>query len=357
MTTVSTTLAAQSISLDQLAALSDEIAALVRAGVPLDRGLRDLAHDTPGRLGKLADSIGERLEAGHSLEQVVVELQTALPPVYRSVILAGLRAGRLPAALESVARTAHRVSQLRRSIGLALIYPAIVLGLAWGLGLFLLVKIAPVMARMLLEFDVIKFPLDRTVAELSRTAPMWGPLVPLLIAGWLAIVWYRSGRIAGGIELRPWFSMGAVSALARLQRAARLASLIELLALLVEHDVPLDEAVELSSAAVGSPRLSRAGKELAEQLRRGEPMNRPPADFPPLVAWTLASGQPQAALCQTLARTADVYREEVNRRSEWLALYVPLVLTTFVCGGIVMIYVVLTLGPWLAIMHHIAQLP
>ena len=114
MTTVSTTLAAGPISLDQLAALSEEIAALVRAGVPLDRGLRDLAGETPGQLGKLAGSIGERLEQGHSLEQVV----------------AGFRAGRLPAALESVARTAHRVSQLRRSIGLALIYPTVVLSLA-----------------------------------------------------------------------------------------------------------------------------------------------------------------------------------------------------------------------------------
>ena len=42
------------ITLDQLIALNDEIAALVRAGVPLDRGLRSLGEDLPGRLGRFA---------------------------------------------------------------------------------------------------------------------------------------------------------------------------------------------------------------------------------------------------------------------------------------------------------------
>lgn len=355
MTTVFAPLAARPLTLEQLAALSDEIAALARAGVPLDSGLRELAHDMPGRLGELAGTMSARLTNGQSLDRVVADLEAALPPAYRSVIIAGLRAGRLPAALEGIAGTARRIGQLRRSIGLSLVYPVVVLGLVWVLGLFVLIKIAPVMARMLVEFEVTTISLDRALATLINTARWWGPLVPLLVTGWLLAVWYRSGRIAGGIELRPWLSMGAVGTLARLQRASRLASLTELLTLLIEHDVPLAEAIELSSSAVGSVALSRAGKELAERMRRGQPLDYSPAGFPPLVAWTLAHGTSQAALCQTLARTAQVYRDEVNRRSQWLALYVPLVLTILICGGIALIYAVVTLGPWLAIMHRIAQ--
>ena len=48
------TLSKPVITLDQLIALNDEIAALVRAGVPLDRGLRSLGEDLPGRLGRFA---------------------------------------------------------------------------------------------------------------------------------------------------------------------------------------------------------------------------------------------------------------------------------------------------------------
>ena len=39
------------VSLDDLIALNDEIIALIRAGVPLERGLAGLADDLPGRLG------------------------------------------------------------------------------------------------------------------------------------------------------------------------------------------------------------------------------------------------------------------------------------------------------------------
>jgi hypothetical protein len=56
---------------------------------------------------------------------------------------------------------------------------------------------------------------------------------------------------------------------------------------------------------------------------------------------------------KTLARTAEIYREEVTRRSQWLAFYAPLVLTTLVCGGVVLLYAALTLGPWLAIMRRL----
>ena len=78
------------------------------------------------------------------------------------------------------------------------------------------------------------------------------------------------------------------------------------------------------------------------------------AGFPPLLAWTLASGQSQVRFVRALARTADVYREEVARRSQWLAFYVPMVVTILICGGIVLIYAALTLGPWLAFIRRIA---
>src|SRR5687767_417637 len=109
MTTVTAALVARPISLEQLAALSDEIAALARAGVPLDRGLKVLANELPGRVGQLADQVGEGLLAGQPLEEIIDSLGTRLPAAYRHVLRVGLKAGRLPAALESVACTARRV--------------------------------------------------------------------------------------------------------------------------------------------------------------------------------------------------------------------------------------------------------
>jgi type II secretory pathway component PulF len=355
MATVPATLAARPITLEQLAALSDEIAALSRAGVPLDRGLRELARDMPGRLGQLAEAIGKRLSEGRSLDGVVEELGAALPPAYRAVIAAGLRAGHLPAAMEGIAHTARRIAQLRNSIYLSLIYPLIVLLLTWILGVFVLTKLGPVLSRMLVEFDVVGPWIVDAYDWLARHVGWFGPLLPVLFAVWLAWSWYRAERIAAGLELHPLLAFGAIGTLARMQRASRIASLADLLALQIGNAVPLPQAVELASAAVGSSPLAASGKTLAEQLRRGEPIRHAPDGFPPLLAWTLASGQSPAQLKRALARTAEIHRDEVARRSQWLAFYVPLVITTLVCGGLVLTYAALALGPWIALMRRIAE--
>ena len=53
------------VTLDQLLALNDEMAALVRAGIPLEQGLTALGHEAPGKLGLLATRLAdEALLAG-----------------------------------------------------------------------------------------------------------------------------------------------------------------------------------------------------------------------------------------------------------------------------------------------------
>ena len=348
------TLISRPVTLDQLVALSDEIAALARAGVPLDRGLRELATDMPGRIGKLAGDIGRRLEQGESLANIMAESGGVFPPAYRAVIEAGLRAGRLPAALEDVAHTARRIRHLRMSLGTALVYPLIVLLLAWWLFCFTVIRILPVMVRLLGDFEPKLGQWASQAQALAGWVPWLGWGVPAALVLWAAWSWYRSGLVASGVELHPWLAWGAMGSLRRMQRAGRLAALTDLLATLLSHEVPLDEAVTLASAAVGSPQLAASGKQLALRIRRGQLGGRPPAGFSPLLAWTLTCGRGDH-LPQMLRRTAQVYRDEFDRHSQWLTLYVPLIATALVGGSVVMIYALLSLGPWIVIMRRLAQ--
>ena len=308
----------------------------------------------PGRLGRIAASISEGIESGRPLDDVVDDLGSTLPAAYRHLLTAGLKAGRLPAALEGIARTARRTSELRYSIGLSLIYPIVVLSLVWIMGLLVMVSVAPIMVHMLKEFDVTTAPLEAILERLIRSAPWWGIIVPVLVAGYLAWVWRRSGRAVSGMELHPSLSdRRAANVGPNAAGQPSCAELCDLLALLIAQDVPLPEALELASAAVGSPALAASGKSLAKSLSRGEIIDRFPSGFPPSLAYMLASGQSPSELHKLLVRAAEVYREEVARSGDWLAFYAPLVLTIVVCGGVVFLYAVLTLGPWIAIMRRL----
>ncbi len=95
-------------------------------GVPLETALVDSARDFSMPGGKLAIEIGRRLQAGEGLTQILQSSSAVLPPVYRAVIEAGMRSGRLPAALEGLAASTRRVAQLRTLARTAIMYPLVV---------------------------------------------------------------------------------------------------------------------------------------------------------------------------------------------------------------------------------------
>src|SRR5262245_61364596 len=118
-------------TIEQLVALNDEIVWLTRGGVPLELGLRQLGTDAAGCLGEVCQSLSERMSAGASLSEALEADEHRLPAVYRTVVEVGLRAGKLPAALEAISNYAREMVELRRKITLALLYPLIVVVLAY----------------------------------------------------------------------------------------------------------------------------------------------------------------------------------------------------------------------------------
>ena len=75
-----------SITIDQLLALNAEMAALVRAGVPLERGLVVAGRDLKGRLGPITTALSRRLNRGESLSEALAGEGESIPPLYRAVV-------------------------------------------------------------------------------------------------------------------------------------------------------------------------------------------------------------------------------------------------------------------------------
>ena len=125
------------LSLQELALLNQEIAALVRAGVPLESGLAMAGASGDGAQEVLMLRLAQRLREGQSFAEALHSEGGELPRLYRAVVEAGARTGRLPEALESLATFAQQTLQLRRRIDLALLYPALVVLMASVMFVFL----------------------------------------------------------------------------------------------------------------------------------------------------------------------------------------------------------------------------
>ncbi len=330
-----------SITLDQLLALNEEIVALVRAGVPLDRGLLEAGRDVRGRLGRIAGVLGRRLNRGESLAEALESEARAIPPLYRAVVEAGTRAGHLPAALEGMARYVRGLSDARTAIGAALWYPGLVLCLAYGLFVGLVCLAVP---RFVAAFDSLGVATSAPLRWLERAgefASYWWPIGPIAIVV-LAAAWVRSGTAAGlrggawgGLRLFPW--MGSLLA------DYEAASFAELLALLLEHRVPYPSAIVLAADATGAPRLAFGARRTAEAIARGEPAASAveaagAGAFPPMLRWTLSTGHAQGSLDAALRHMAGFYRKRARYRAEQLAVFLPVVLTLAIGAGAAAFY-------------------
>lgn len=342
------------VSLEDFVALNDEIAALARAGVPLGKGLLDVGSDLPGRLGRLASDIGQRIEQGETLGQVVSRSPELFPPAYRAVIEAGVKVGRLPSALEGIAHTARRTAQMQHTIGVAMLYPLLLLGLAYTLLLFWLNRLQPTMGEAMMLLDPASQPFWTALGKLARQSWWWGPLLPLLFVSWLAWQWWRSRQVARGIDLHPLLSCGVVWRLWRMRHCTRLAAMADLLALLVEYGVPLPQAVALAGDASGDRRLRAAARDLSERLSRGERAFAA-AGFPPFLAWVVAAGHQTGQLPRVLRRLRDTYRDEALRHSQWLTTFAPVVMTAVIGGITVGLMAMIYFGPLVMIIYQLTD--
>jgi general secretion pathway protein F len=345
--------AAGQISIDQFIALNDELAALVRAGLPLERGLRELGRDIPGSLGDTVQILATRLSHGETLPQALAAERDRFPGVYRAVVEAGLKAGRLSVAVEGLASFARSYAELRRAIGMALLYPLIVLTLAWGLLLFFALEIVP---KFLEAYSVFRLPTHAIVERLRESVPYWGPLPPALLL-LVGLWWIRSGRV---MILQPkWArrSLGWIPWMRGILANARSASFSELLALLVEHEVPLPEAIVLAAEATADDAMIAGAREVAASVERGESVSDvigAARVFPPMLRWLMITGLTRGVLAKALRHAGHTYRELSIHDASVVKQLLPVAALLAVGATSAFVYCLSVFEPFMALVYELS---
>jgi len=333
-------------TIDQLVALNDEIAALVRAGVPLELGLREVGRDSAGRLKEISETLAARMSAGASLPEALRAEENRLPIAYRTVVEAGLRAGRLPVALEALSNYARELVELRRQITLALLYPLIVAALAYLLFVVVIVDLAD---RLRETYELFRIPIDWPLAIVVRVgdaAVHWWWILPVCLG--IAVVWWM---MTGGVHIlsfegpsRPLAWMPGVGLISR---RFQLANFADLLALLVEQDVPLAEAMRLSADATGDTALRQGAHQLAASVEQGNfgSTGGYRYGFPPFLFWVLTRGGQGGGLARLLAHAATIYRRRAANLANWFKVIFPIAAAFFIGGGVTAAYALTLFGP------------
>lgn len=314
-----------------------------------------MSKDLTGRLRHLGDDLSQRLSAGQSLEDAIGELGDGFPPMYRAVVTAGIRSGRLTSALEDIAATARRVQKMRISYLTASVYPAILLILAGIFGM----TVGMEQLRMMREVCVSSFVPEtslivRSIDLFSALKPIFMALIPLgglmlfcitLLQVWPSFLFLGDGFVT-------WLLPGARNA----ARNCQWAMVFDLMSLLIRHRCPLPEAVRLATQATCSRRLTTGGRLWADRIELGDLKSAPP-ELNPLSRWLLASQLEPDALADSLALAGERYYAKARRQSLWIQNQLPIYATLMIGGFVVVLYAMMLFLPWIGILRHVLILP
>ncbi len=341
-------------TLDDLAALNREMAAFVAGGLPLEEGLRQVARDYGGGVGPLAERLAAETGAGKSLDDAIAAQGDALPPVYRAVVRAGLKSGRLAAALQGFAETAARVAALRRSIGQAAVYPLLVMIVAW---IMLLVSICVVIPA----YDWLGLS-DRFWISSWRMSPATARrlsvALPLALVSLAWFWWRRSSRWSARADRIAWQRW--IPGARRATELSGQANFAELLQLLIACRVPLTEALPLAGDACGVAAIRQPAAALSAAIASGHALTAQRdviRQLPPLIRIAFLSTAPDAEqrLLPALRYAAAAYRERAISWVNDFSLWAPIVTILAVGVGIVGVYALLLWQPYAVSLDAIAQ--
>ncbi len=249
---------------------NQQLASITKAGVPLERGLRELSNDISSRsMRKLINAISSDLEAGVSIEQAFEKRQKHFPPLYGRILKAGVETGKLPQMLTSLNRHLEMSNHTRKIIFDALCYPTIVLAMAavilTGVFLFVVPEFKDVLYEMA---GGAQLPLlTQVVLNTTDNIAIFWSVVGLFAAAIVAFFLGLSSSV-GGRKIKEWI-IWKTPIIGRIYHTGTLSKMAEAMAMMVSTGCDMPACLRLSSSSSGSDILIGESELLARQVEQG----------------------------------------------------------------------------------------
>jgi type II secretory pathway component PulF len=307
------------MKLEEFAFLNQQLAAMLRSGIPLEGALRRLVETMQtGPLRAELERLGADLEQGVPLREAVSRRE--LPDLYVRMLQIGPQSQDLPGILTLLADHYRRVGNLWTRLKALMVYPVIV----YVFALMVMAAITRILSVLTREdmFQLVQGGFYGTSVA---------PTNFLLI--WLPVFWFAAlgGLFALAVLVpasRDWLRWRLPGF-----KEAHLARFASTMRLLLHAGTDLPQALKLARGLEGGNRIGREIQQWEGRLADGEAKLGRVAQasivFPPLFTWLVSEGG--ADLADGFGRAAETFGERAQSRIEML-LHAALPVAVLVLG-------------------------
>jgi type II secretory pathway component PulF len=304
---------------------------ILKSGLTLDKGLEILTREAKGGARDFLFYLNYNLQRGEPLYRTFAAFPQVFSQVEIETIKAGEISGKLVSNLERLAENLERQREIKNEIISNLIYPAIVLGLAFGVIVLLITFVMPKISILLTQLTSKPPFLTKILISISSFVNANLSLVTALLVLFvlffvLVIALKKTREIFWKILMKlPYFS--------NLYKALALSQVFFILRSLLGAGINLTQALKLTADASFHQDIRQAFYNIEKELRAGKTFGEAlllQETIPVFVGSILNVASEAGFLEETLKVMENYYLEEFRTRVKNLLNFLQPALLIFV---------------------------
>lgn len=330
----------------ELMGITRQLATLIGAGMPVEEAVGLVGgQDASASASRVLMSVRAKVTEGERLSEAMAAEPRSFPPVYRAMIAAGESAGGLGLVLDRLADYLEKADALKRKVGTALIYPAVLGVVALGVIVTLLTVIVPRISEQFESMGMSLPAITRFMIGLSGFLAAHG----LTLVAVLAVAILAGGLALRRDAVRKRVHAGrlAVPLLGGFERKVEAARFARTMGILVASGAVLPDALRAAKRAAGNLVFQDTLGGVIEQVETGRGLAdalRGARVFPPIMVYMIAAGERSGRLAEMFQRSAEHLETDIDGAvTAGLSLLEPGIILAM--GGVVVLIVLSILLP------------
>ena len=332
--------ASKKVKLEDIVIFSRQLATMVDSGIPLVQAL-DILYDQIEKpnFKQVVATIRDDVEVGSGFSEALMKHPAVFSPLYINMVKAGESSGALDDILDRLATYLEKANTLQRKVKSSLVYPAVVVTMAFLITLVMLLKVIPTFKGI---FSMLggTLPLPTRILILISDTLRSMFLYVAVAAGIFVFAMKKYISTPRGRNVFDRMILH-LPVLGTLFRKLAVAKFTRTLSTLVKSGVPILVALEIVGKTSGNTVIEKALEGVRKSIKEGENIADPLAKsgvFPPMVVRMIHVGEQTGELEKMLGKIADFYDDQVDAVVSGLtSLIEPLIIAFLgiIIGGIV----------------------
>lgn len=343
------------VKLSEKIMLTKNLSGMLKAGLSLSRALQVLSRQTKNKyLKKIVETLSETIDKGGTLSDGLAKYPKVFSALFVSMVKAGEESGGMPNALTEIGLNLEKSYALNKKVKSAMMYPSIILGAIFLIGILMFVYVVPTLTKTFKELGAELPASTRLVIGLSDLISNHILLLILGIALIVALVFIalklpRTKRAIDWMIIR----LPVVGTIVKEMNAARTT---RTMASLLGSGVTIGRSISITKEVLQNVHYKKVMEKVESVVEKGAPMSTifkaETKLYPVMVGEMIEVGEETGNLGSMLLDVALFYEGEVDAKTKDLSTIIEPVLMIFI-GVAVGFFAVSMLSPMYSIMDSI----